>query len=32
VLSVAVTAVAGVHICLRKVDAGRIWEMLDTLA
>ena len=27
----AVTAVAGVHICLRKVDPGRIWEMLDTM-
>src|SRR6266403_1615037 len=27
----AVTAVAGVHICLRRVDPGRIWEMLDTM-
>src|SRR5207302_11123015 len=27
----AVTAVAGVHICLRQVDPGRIWEMLDTM-
>src|SRR5205807_841776 len=27
----AVTAVAGVHLCLRRVDPGRIWEMLDTM-
>jgi acyl-CoA synthetase (AMP-forming)/AMP-acid ligase II len=27
----AVTAVAGMHICLRRVEAGRIWEMLDTM-
>ncbi len=25
----AVTAVAGTHVCLRKVDPGRIWELLD---
>jgi fatty-acyl-CoA synthase len=25
----AVTAVAGTHICLRKVEPGRIWEMID---
>jgi len=24
-----VTAVAGTHICLRRVDPGRIWELLD---
>jgi len=24
-----VTAVAGTHICLRRVEPGRIWEMLD---
>ena len=26
----AVTAVAGRHVCLRKVDAARIWELLET--
>jgi fatty-acyl-CoA synthase len=26
----AVTAVAGRHLCLRKVDTGRIWELLET--
>jgi fatty-acyl-CoA synthase len=25
----AVTAVAGTHVCLRKVDAGLIWELLE---
>jgi fatty-acyl-CoA synthase len=25
----AVTAVAGTHVCLRKVDPGRIWELID---
>jgi fatty-acyl-CoA synthase len=25
----AVTAVAGRHVCLRKVDPGRIWELLE---
>ena len=25
-----VTSVAGTHICLRRVEPGRIWEMLDT--
>ncbi|HEV8441771.1 MAG TPA: acyl--CoA ligase family protein [Methylomirabilota bacterium] len=25
-----VTAVGGTHICLRKVEPGRIWEMLDS--
>jgi len=25
----AVTAVAGTHLCLRKVEPGRIWEMID---
>ena len=25
----AVTTVAGTHICLRKVEPGRIWEMID---
>jgi fatty-acyl-CoA synthase len=25
----AVTAVAGTHVCLRKVEAGRIWELLE---
>ena len=25
----AVTAVGGRHICLRKVDAGRVWELID---
>ncbi|HET9490575.1 MAG TPA: acyl--CoA ligase family protein [Methylomirabilota bacterium] len=24
-----VTAVAGTHFCLRRVDAGRVWELLD---
>src|SRR5207244_11431926 len=27
----AVTAVPGVHICLRRVDAGRLGDMLDTM-
>ena len=26
----AVTAVAGRHVCLRKVDPARIWELLDS--
>jgi fatty-acyl-CoA synthase len=26
----AVTAVAGAHICLRRVDPTRIWELIDT--
>jgi fatty-acyl-CoA synthase len=26
----AVTAVAGAHICLRRVEPGKIWEMIDT--
>ena len=25
----AVTAVAGTHVCLRKVEPGRIWELLE---
>ncbi|MGH7397263.1 MAG: acyl--CoA ligase family protein [Candidatus Rokuibacteriota bacterium] len=25
----AVTAVAGTHVCLRKVEAARIWELID---
>ena len=25
----AVTAVAGTHVCLRKVDSGRIWDLID---
>jgi fatty-acyl-CoA synthase len=25
----AVTAVAGTHVCLRKVDPGRIWDLID---
>ncbi|HEX7784684.1 MAG TPA: AMP-binding protein, partial [Methylomirabilota bacterium] len=25
----AVTAVAGTHVCLRKVEPGRIWDLLD---
>jgi acyl-CoA synthetase (AMP-forming)/AMP-acid ligase II len=25
-----VTAVAGTHVCLRRVEPGRIWELLDT--
>jgi fatty-acyl-CoA synthase len=25
----AVTAVGGVHVCLRKVDPGRIWDLID---
>src|SRR6201999_1384068 len=25
----AVTAVGGRHVCLRKVDAGRIWDLLE---
>ena len=25
-----VTAVAGRHVCLRKVDSGRIWELIDS--
>jgi fatty-acyl-CoA synthase len=24
-----VTAVAGTHVCLRRVDPGRVWELLD---
>ena len=24
-----VTAMAGTHVCLRKVDPGRIWDLLD---
>src|SRR2546427_8488368 len=28
----AVTAVAGRHVCLRRVDPGRIWELLDSEA
>ncbi|HKS44261.1 MAG TPA: acyl--CoA ligase family protein [Amycolatopsis sp.] len=26
----AVTAIGGTHVCLRAVDAGRIWRLLDT--
>ena len=26
----AVTAVAGRHVCLRKVDSGRIWDLLES--
>jgi len=26
----AVTAVAGTHVCLRKVDPGRIWELFES--
>ena len=26
----AVTAVAGTHICLRRVEPGRIWELIDS--
>jgi fatty-acyl-CoA synthase len=26
----AVTAIAGTHVCLRKVDPGRIWELFET--
>ena len=26
----AVTSVAGTHVCLRKVDPGAIWDLLDT--
>lgn len=26
----AVTAVGGRHVCLRKVDPGRIWELIDS--
>ncbi|HEX6081369.1 MAG TPA: AMP-binding protein, partial [Methylomirabilota bacterium] len=26
----AVTAVAGTHVCLRKVESGRIWELIDS--
>jgi fatty-acyl-CoA synthase len=26
----AVTAVGGTHVCLRKVDADRIWDLFDT--
>ncbi|OYD67280.1 AMP-binding protein [Rhodococcus sp. OK302] len=26
----AVTAAGGTHVCLPKVDAGRIWELIDT--
>jgi hypothetical protein len=29
VLHWAVTAVGGRHICLRKVDPGRIWDLID---
>lgn len=25
----AVTAIAGTHVCLRKVDFGQIWELID---
>ncbi len=25
-----VTAVAGTHVCLRRVDPGRVWELLET--
>jgi fatty-acyl-CoA synthase len=25
----SVTAVAGAHVCMRKVDAGRMWELFD---
>ncbi len=28
----AVTAVGGRHVCLRKVDAGRIWQLIDAEA
>src|SRR5947208_1873628 len=28
----AVTAVAGRHVCLRRVDPGRTWELLDSEA
>jgi fatty-acyl-CoA synthase len=28
----AVTAVGGTHVCLRRVEPGRIWELLDTEA
>jgi fatty-acyl-CoA synthase len=28
----AVTAVGGRHVCLRKVDPGRIWELIDAEA
>jgi fatty-acyl-CoA synthase len=26
----AVTAVAGTHVCLRRVESGRIWELLES--
>jgi fatty-acyl-CoA synthase len=26
----AVAAVAGTHVCLRKVEAGRVWELLES--
>src|SRR4029079_8131109 len=26
----AVTAVAGTHVCLRKVEPARIWELIDS--
>jgi len=26
----AVTAIAGTHVCLRKLDPGRVWELFDT--
>jgi fatty-acyl-CoA synthase len=26
----AVTAVAGTHVCLRKVEPARVWDMIDT--
>jgi fatty-acyl-CoA synthase len=29
-LTWAVTAVAGTHVCLRKVDPGRIWEFFES--
>ncbi len=29
-LTWAVTAAGGVHVCLRKVEPGRIWELLDS--
>jgi fatty-acyl-CoA synthase len=28
----AVTAVGGTHVCLRKVDPGRIWQLIDAEA
>ena len=29
-LTWAVTAIAGTHVCLRKVDPGRIWELFES--